>query len=302
MLISRHQGLLGTVVELRLQGVTDAATRDCERSAIAEIKRLQHVLNSYDESSEFCGWRSGEADPGPELTEVLALTARWHERTDGAFNVSAGALTALWDEAAVKGELPDPNELRAAAQRCVDIPYGVDKTTVAMCDERRSVDVNGLAKGWIMDHTVDMAFAHPGILDVMINAGGDLRHKGPLGVRIGIEDPTRPYDNVAPAAALDLRNRGLATSGRGRRGWRIAGRQFGHIIDPRSGWPADGIASTTVIADDATTADAVATTLAVLGFDDGLAFATTIDGVGCLLIGSDGTVVSNGVWTAAAIT
>ncbi len=301
MLLSRHQGLLGTVIDLRLEGESDSVLRACESSVVAEIIRLQGILNSYDESSELCRWQRGETAPGSELTQVLTLAATWHERTDGAFNVSAAFLTGLWEEAAKSDELPTSETLQDAVRRCVDIPYGIDRSGFAMREGRCSVDVNGIAKGWIMDRAVDTAFAHPGVLDVMINAGGDLRHKGPLGMMVGIEDPARPFDNLPPMTVVQLRDGALATSGGGRRGWRIRGRWYGHVIDPRSGWPADAVASASVIAREAATADAVATTLAVLGAEKGLAFADAIDGIGCLVVDRDGTAVSNDVWAAATI-
>jgi len=189
--VSRHQGLLGTVVECRLHAETASAAHTCESRVVAEIARLRHVLSSFDESSDLCRWQRGETDPGPELSEVLALAATWQERSDGAFIVSVGVLTDRWTRAAQVDALPEPEALRETVQRCVTVPCEIKNSAVGRPDRSRTVDVNGIAKGWIMDRAASIAFACPGVTDVMINAGGDLAHRGPLGVTVGIEDPAR---------------------------------------------------------------------------------------------------------------
>ena len=100
---------------------------------------------------------------------------------------------------------------------------------------------------------------------------------------------------------MTVRARGLATSGSARRGWRIAGRWYSHVIDPRSGRPVDHVASASVVAPDAATADAVATVLSVLAPAEGVAFVEGLDDVpdvAALVVGADGSTWRSAGWAA----
>ncbi len=114
---------------------------------------------------------------------------------------------------------------------------------------------------------------------VMVNVGGDLRLIGSGSVRVAVEDPASTIDNARPLAMLNLTPSGLASSGPARRGFQIAGQWFGHVLDPRTGWPIEAAGGVTVIAADAATADALATVLGVEGLHQPLV-AGLLDGAG----------------------
>ena len=112
--------------------------------------------------------------------------------------------------------------------------------------------------------------------------------------------------NAPPLTKVAIAGQGLATSGSARRGFRIDGRWYSHVIDPRDGWPVDRVASATVIAPDAATADVVATLLSVLPPVDGLALiegglklpGSATPSLGCCIVARDGTVTTDAVWDA----
>lgn len=300
----RHQPLLGTVVEVRCDGADDATAEAVDAAVVAEIERLERIFSIHDAGSELRRWQRGEVDaPGAELSEVLASALDWQASSGGAFNPAAGAVVALWLAAEARGEPPPPVEQAAVAAVIARPLYHLDPGGVPRLDvpvspdaERGVIDLNALAKGWIVDRALGAGRAvAPPEADVVVSAGGDLAHTGPGSARIGIENPLRPYDNEPPVVTVEVRHGGLATSGRARRGFRIGGRWYGHVVDPRTGATADHVAGITVVAPDAATADVQATILGLMTPTDAVAHGEA-EGVACLVIAPDGTVTVNDRW------
>lgn len=293
--VSRHHGLLGTVIEVRVAADTPDAADRADVVAVAEIERLQAVFNARDDTSLLRRWAAGErgivdgpADGstnelelvgGKELGEVLALAEQWRRRSAGAFDPAVGELYAVWDRAQRTDRRPDPAELLAARP----------PADPADPERRRQVDLSAIAKGWIVDRAVAAGAAVDGVRSITVNAGGDLRHVGPGVVRVGIENPLRPYDNEPPVSVVELGDGALATSGGARRGWRIEGCWYPHVLDPRTGQVVDSVASASVLAPDAATADVVATVVGVLGPVEGVELVAALDGVACLVIDPEGS-------------
>lgn len=149
-----------------------------------------------------------------------------------------------------------------------------------------SLDLNGIAKGWIVDRAAVVARR---VDDLVIDAGGDVLHRGRTPVRIGIEDPSLPFDNVAPICVVAIVNAAIATSGNSRRP--------GHL---RTSVESDGsecCASASIVAADAATADALATACAVAPPDEALALAAAA-GVAAMVVTASGAVQDNAAWRA----
>ncbi|MCX7621631.1 MAG: FAD:protein FMN transferase [Acidimicrobiales bacterium] len=253
---STIHGLLGTVIEIRVRSVDQATAEAAIEAAVDEIEALERVFTVFDEDSDLNRWRRGELEPDGVLAAGLELAARWQARGRGAFEPGIGALVACWDRAAVADRLPSPAELGTA-----------------MAEMRRNApdphrpppwNLNAIAKGFIVDLAVGQAVGLAGVLDVMVNAGGDICHFGEDSVLVGVEDPAAPFDNAEPLVTVEVRNAAIATSGGGRRGWEIGGQWYGHVLDPRTGQPVDHTVSASVLAPDAATADVVATICTVL--------------------------------------
>lgn len=295
--VAVHSPMLGTDVEIRVDGEPEAALA-ADAAAVGEFERLNPVFTVYDESSELMRWRRGETDDcSPELTEVLAAALRWHHASGGAFHPAIAPLRMRWLQAAAEDTLPDEAELADLSAECAALPYSVEAGTVRRLGDCSSVDLNAIAKGYIVDRAAAVAFAVDGVDAVMINAGGDLRHHGAGSVLVGIEDPANAFDNAPPRWRVQLTEAGLATSGAARRGFTVAGQWMGHVLDPRTGWPVVHTTSCSAIAADATTADALSTVLGVLLPDEALERAEA-EGWACLLVGPDGGARLSSAWLA----
>ncbi|MGV8909739.1 MAG: FAD:protein FMN transferase [Propionicimonas sp.] len=293
--VAVHSPILGTDVEIRVDAEPGAALA-ADAAAVGEFERLTPVFTVYDESSELARWRRGDLDRcSAELTQVLAAAQWWYEASGGAFHPAIAPLRLRWLAAAAADQLPDPAELAELVAACSALPFSVSDGQVHRLADCSGVDLNAVAKGFVVDRAAAAAFAVPGVDAVMINAGGDLRHLGAGSVLVGIEDPLPDVAKTGPRWRLQLSDAGLATAGAPRQGFRIAGQTLSDVLDPRTGWPVTHTITASVIAGDTMTADAVSTVLAVLAPADAVARADT-EGWACLLVAPDGSARQSSAW------
>ncbi|MBA3020858.1 FAD:protein FMN transferase [Propionicimonas sp.] len=290
--LATRSPVLGTVVELRLDG-TPAATSLAEAAAWERFESLEQVFSTYSADSELSRWRAGDVlDCSAELSAVLTAAEHWHRVSGGAFHPLTRALTRRWQRAEAEGRLPSTEELAALRE---PLPYVIGEAGAVRTGDCAELDLNAIAKGYIVDCAARDALAVPGMTAVVVNAGGDLRHLGDGSVSVGIEDPAKPFDNLPARWRVQVSNAALATSGSARRGFRVGEHWLGHVLDPRTGWPVAHTASISVLANDALSADALATVLGVLAPTEALEFAAAA-AIGCLLVTADGAVRASPAW------
>ncbi len=299
---SVHQPVMGTHLELRITARSAEEAHAAEAAILAEAVRLERAFTVFDPASELCRWRSVAAvTAGPELSRLLALAAWWHERSGGAFNPLTGELTDRWHRAEAVHVEPSADELADLAASIAETRFAVsDDGRVHRTGDCRALDLNALAKGHVVDLVVEHALAAFDLERLVVNAGGDLVHRGSAALRLGVEDPHRPYDNVPPLAVLEVAERAVATSGRSRRWFTVGGVRRSRVLDPRTGRPVRHAASATVVAPDAATADVVATVASVLEPAAAVAFVDGLAGDGiaaaCLVVTEDGACHPSAGW------
>jgi thiamine biosynthesis lipoprotein ApbE len=296
---------MGTSLELRVQADRVEAARWAEDRVLATIDRLAAILSGYDPASEFSRWQSAASAQGvvpapvsPELFEILQACDSWRDRSGGAFDPRVQAFTNLWTRCAAENRTPTPQELAAERARLRWPAWRLDpgaRTAQRLGD--CPLTFNAIAKGWIVERACQDAYAPVrGIHGVVLNVGGDLRVLGETAQTVGIASPTEDSESTEPFTLIEVRDRVVATSGRIHRGLRINGRWYSHIFDPRTGHPAEAIASATVIAERSADADALATILNVLAPEESLRLVRTLPGVDCLIVTADGRVVRSEGW------
>ena len=292
-----RQGMLGTVVDLRIRASHEAEAAAADRFVAGQITRLEAVFSAFDPKSELCRWRRGECrQPSDDFCRLMGHALAWHRRTGGAFNPLTGELTAMWHEAERSGRPPDSRDLeRVAAAIAAPRFEMVDGVPVPTGDCAR-LNVNAIAKGFIVDRVVSAAGMQFDVEGMCLNAGGDVLHQGGRGQAVGIENPLRPYDNVPPLTVIHLQNEAVATSGPSRRGFEIASQRFSHVIDPRTGHPASGPAGVSVVADTTMTADVAATVACVLGTEEALDWLAATDDLAGLVIDGNANAVADPTW------
>ena len=269
--------LLGTRCEVEVRGASPEAVDAAELRVLAEVERLESVFTLFDDASDIHALRRSGETTSVELSEVWKLAHLWYHRTGGVFHPGLQPLVDLWTRAAELDRVPG-EATRTEAVAALD------------ASGHRHLDFNALAKGWIADRGLDSAFTDADVSSSWLSLGGDLVHRGERSVAVGIQDPTRPYDNVAPLATIDISNEALATSGTVHRYWTIDGERYSRVLDPRTGAPVDHIRSATVVAPTAATADVLATAALILAPDETVELAASQD-ADCLLITAASEVV-----------
>ena len=215
---------------------------------------------------------------------------RRRPRHRGAFDPTWAALAPCWPLHHPHFKLPEPAEIDRARALVDhrDIIIDPDQQTVLLRRPGMSLGLGGTAKAFIAERAADFAVKH-GAPDVLIDAGGNLIARGCNGTRswqVGIRDPRSPGTLIA---TLALRDEAVATSGDYRRCVEVAGRRYHHLLDPRTGWPANRSRSATVVAPGGALADALATALFVMG-PRALGVAITSGATAAMVVAHDGDV------------
>ncbi|HWZ13984.1 MAG TPA: DUF2271 domain-containing protein [Mucilaginibacter sp.] len=303
--VSDYENVLGTSFELKIDAGSPVQAQTAETAAMKEIDRLNKILSGYDASSEFSRWLHGEKKAvkvSPELFEVLSLFDKWRIQSGGALDASAEVIVRAWKEAAKINKQPTSNELAAAVAAVKQPHWKLDKANqTAMHLDDAPLMLNSFVKSYIINKACNAAMATGGVKAVVMNIGGDIIVRGSHTEQIQVSNPKADAENDAPIARLDLSNKAIATSGNYRRGEFVNGKWHSHIVDPRSGLPADKIISATVIADNATDAGALATAFNVLTPDESKVLATTVPGAEYMLITNDGVRVESRGWKSLEV-
>lgn len=236
------------------------------------LRRAESLMSTYLDASQVSQINAAPADQwitiDPQVATVLSAAQRFHERTDGAFDITARPLFQLWRRSAAAGHLPKAADIAAARGasnwKLLQIPdHRIRKQSTTV-----QIDLGGIAKGYAIDQAIE-AMQAAGCEGGLVDVGGDVRVFGPppRGERwhVGLRDPFS--GEVLMNLAID--DRAVCTSGNYARFVEVGGRQYSHIVDPRTGHPADLVPSVTVVAPVAMTADGWATALSVLG-EEGL--------------------------------
>jgi len=257
--------LMGTIVEVTCE---DSFVID---EVFSEMKRLDDLLSKFNPQSEIFRLNQKKRLVVSEETfEVIEKAIEFNSLTDGAFDITIGELIDLWKQAIDKKVLPDEKSIRIAL-----VKSGTDKIRLNK-DKREvillngvTIDLGGIAKGFIVDKAIKLVKTR-GVDSCMINAGGDIYCLGKRNKRdwrVGVLDPR---NDAHILKRINLEDNTVATSGDYQQFFEIEGKRYSHIIDPRSGYPVDNhVISVTVLADDATTADALSTAVFVLGKEKG---------------------------------
>jgi thiamine biosynthesis lipoprotein len=245
--------VFGTLVEIKIAGEPEARAREQAGAVLQEFGRLHNLLHAWKpgplETVNEAFARGESAPVDEETAAVIRDAARYAEMSGGGFNPAIGNLVRLWGFHAEEfaPRLPDPQEVeRLAAAR----PAMAD---VVLADGRASsrnpavrLDFGGYAKGLALDLAARRLRA-AGVKSALVNIGGNIIAVGRRGGRpwrIGIQHPRRP----SAIATLELGDgEAVGTSGDYQRYFELEGRRYCHIIDPRTGYPVQGVQAATVL-------------------------------------------------------
>lgn len=290
----RTRLLMGTVVEIIAEGQNaDLAIN----KAFAEMERLDRLLSRHKKNSEVSqlSARVKGVKISAETAAVINMGLAVADDSDGAFDMTLGRLKNLWALDTTEPTIPSPQEIKAALSDGGPGALRVDGLKLRKQSPELQVDLGGIAKGYIVDRAASVLKEH-GIANAAINAGGDmylLGQKTGRPWRIGIQNP-RASETVLDT--VHVSNLAVVTSGDYERFFEQDGIRYHHIFDPRSGMPARGCRSVTIIADSVALGDALATAVFVLGPEKGLRLLEKYPQAAGLVVAADGSLHESPGW------
>jgi thiamine biosynthesis lipoprotein len=299
--IQESRILMGTQVDVLVRAKDRRAAERGLRQCFKEMERIQKLMDVHQPESQLSQLNRWAGDfwvaPHRDILYVIQRSLETSRLTEGAFDVTMGPLIALWREARKAGVPPSQDSVRHALGHVGYSFLEVDTRGGRIRFRRKgmSLDLGGIAKGFALDRAA-AALREEGIEQALLNAGGDVVALGGKGDRpwtIGIRDPRDPKGLMG---TLKVRGMAVMTSGDYERFFLHQGRRYHHILDPRTGYPARGCISVTVVGPDATRADALATAAFVLGPRRGLALLEMVAGIeGIVVDEEERTFISSGL-------
>jgi len=300
-----RQDKMGTFVSIIVYAESEEAGNMAIDAAYSRIDAIEEIATRFNNASELMilNDRSSLSGASEELYEMFEMAIEFGNLTDGAFDVTVMPLIDLWSyhPGADKQfwELTSEQQEENITAAMPLIGYGKivmgPGTNINYSVADMSCTLDGIAKGYAVDEALEV-LANMGIEHALINAGGDI---GTIGTKaggdpwaIGMENPEDVSEFIIH---VEVDGMAVATSGNYRRFYDL-NESVGHILDPSTGFSANGSMSVMIIAEDCTTADALATGVFVMGPVDGMALINSLDGVEALIIGADSEItVSDGL-------
>ena len=285
----RIRYLMGSFFEVTAYGEREV----CAKGVIAafmEIARVERLLSIYRPKSDLTRInavrKKGMLSIDPELFEVLSKSIGYAEKSGGAFDPTAAALVRLWGFGPGEGRSTPPRKeeivslLDQVGFRHVRLASG----RIERMKEGIEINLGGIGKGYAIDRAIEK-LRELGVTRAMISSGSTIyaleAPPDKEGWRVDIQHPRREEGRIG---TVYLRNQAISTSGDYERYFIFEGRRFSHLIDPRTGYPVEGVASASVIAPTAMEADALSTAAFILGEKQGRSFLNRFPEVEGLIV------------------
>ena len=265
------QLMMGTVVEV--------ISPDKQAAGIVfkEMERIENLLSFYKHNSEISRLnKQGRLEASEETIFVIRKAGQFWQATQGAFDITIAPLVKLWGFYDKRYRVPGDSEIKDTLNFIGFDKIKIDDNIIEFKSAGMNIDLGAIAKGFALDCAVEK-LKLAGINSALLNAGGDIYclgarfgHPWRVAIKAGREKDFTEY--------LELKDKAVATSGDYEQYFFVDNVRYCHILNPKTGRPVDsGVVSISVIADDCLTADALATSIFVLGKDKGKELAKRFD-------------------------
>ncbi|CAG2533680.1 thiamine biosynthesis lipoprotein [Maribacter dokdonensis] len=267
--------------------------------AVSEITRIEKLISSWDPNSQTseinknAGVKPVKVDA--ELFNLIQRGIGISTLTDGAFDISYASMDNIWRFDGSMTKMPEEATIKASVSKVgyQNILLNKKDHTVFLKLKGMKIGFGAIGKGYAADKAKELLISR-GVVAGIINASGDMNTWGKQpngdGWQVAI---TNPMDKNKVFALLPLDNGAVVTSGNYEKYVTFNNTRYAHIIDPRSGYPATGIVSVTVFAPKAELADALATSVFVMGKEVGLNRIEQLPKVECIIIDDLGTIITS---------
>jgi len=262
---------MGTWASLILVTADSAAVADLAYDALLVLHRVDSLMSNWTDVSEVARINrdaaANEIAVHPEVAEVLGFSQQVSQQSEGAFDITVEPLVRLWGFLGGEPRVPAEDEIAATLELVGSDKwrYESETATIHFVRDGVRIDFGGIAKGYGVDQVAEI-LREANVRNALVDLSGNMvalgDAAGKSGWTLGIRDPSGDHPYIARVRISD---EAVATSGDYEQFVNVDGERYGHILDPRSGWSAQGLSSVTVVADHAMKADAWATALFVLG-------------------------------------
>lgn len=291
--------LMGTRFEITAVATSNILADQGIEAGIAEVKRIEAIISSWDPNSQTTSINNNAGikpvTVNKELFDLINRSIRISNLTNGAFDISFASVGQLWH---FDGSMTTPPPADAIATSVQHVNYkniilDAEKSTVFLKEKGMKIGFGGIGKGYAAEQAKKVMIAN-GIKSGVVSAAGDLttwgrREDGKIwDVALAKPDKSRKI-----LAWLQADETSVVTSGNYEKYFIYEGKRYAHIIDPRTGYPTTGIKSATIICPNAELADALATSMFVMGKDEGIAMINQLKGIECLIITDDDNIITS---------
>ena len=282
----REDFLLDTFVSVTLYDGGEAQAQ----GALDLCRSYEEVFSRTDPDSELYALNHRKiSQVSDQLAEVIALGLSYAQRTGGAFDITAGSITSLWDFSAEMPQVPSAEEVAAELTHVGWEKISLTGNTVTFSDPDTIIDLGGIAKGYIADRMADY-LRQEGVTSAIIDLGGNLYCLGtkPGGkpFQVGVQYPYKVRQTVI--GSLPAEDLSVVTSGVYERSFTADGVLYHHILDTSTGYPVEnGLLSVTIVSDRSVDGDALSTACFALGLEDGMSLIEDTEGVEAIFITDD---------------
>jgi len=271
-------------------------------SAIFEITRIEKLISSWDLNSEtslinkHSGIKPIKVDK--ELFDLIERSIAISKLTNGAFDISYASMDRIWNYDGSMRKMPSEEEISNSIKKVGYQNISIDKEaqTVFLKLKGMKIGFGAIGKGYAADKAKALLI-EKGVKAGIINASGDLNAWGKQADgsdwMVAI---TNPLNKNKVFSWLPINDSAIVTSGNYEKFISFDGIRYSHIIDPRTGYPSTGIISTSIMTSNAELADAISTSVFVMGVETGLDFINQLKGVDCIIIDEENKIhISNNI-------
>lgn len=288
--------LMGTRFDISVVANDSIKAENYMNLAVGEISRIEQLISSWDKNSQTslinrnAGIKPVKVDA--ELFNLIKRSLSISKLTDGAFDISYASMDKIWKFDGSMKVMPLEKEIKASVEKVgyQNIILNEEDQTVFLKLKGMKIGFGAIGKGYAADKAKDLLISK-GVKAGIINASGDMNTWGkqPNGDfwKVAI---TNPLNKKNAFGLLPIQNGAVVTSGNYEKYQIFNGNRYSHIIDPRTGYPTNGIISATVFAPKAELADALATAIFVMGIETGINRINQINKVECIVIDDSGNI------------
>jgi thiamine biosynthesis lipoprotein len=292
--------LMGTSVEITVSQVDLKTAEEAMEAAFQEVERINRLMSHYRPDSEVSriSRHAGQKEVrvSPETLEVIERALYFSRLSDGSLDITLGPVFRLWNFR--EGKIPGEGVLKGNLERVDYRKIKIDRarSTVFLEGPGMELDLGAIAKGYAVD-LASAALRKRGIENFLVRLGGEVKVHGKKepGVPwiVGIQHPRLPSNLLVK---LRVQNAAISTSGDYEKFFLREGERYHHILVPSTGMPARECQSVTILAPSAMDADALATTVFVLGPKKGFALIEKMPGVHAIIVDRRGSVLLSLNW------